>query len=137
MQHHNYMQWQVLGPLVLNLLPVQRPFLGIAAANNLRIYGSDIRDAYAHSEKPIVDTYLAIDDANSGLYFKKYGKRLNKRWVLPVQHSLQGHPESGKMWMRLIDKVLIKELGFASTVHDRCIYRKVINGKLVIIKTSG
>ena len=84
-------------------LPVQRLFLGIAAANNLRIYSSDIRDAYAHSEKPIVDTYLAIDDAYSDWYFKKYGKRLNKRRVLPVQHSLQGHPESGKMWMRLID----------------------------------
>lgn len=52
---------------------------------------------------------------------------------MPVQHSLQGHPESGKMWMRLIDKVLINGLEFTSTVHDRCIYRKIINGKLVLL----
>jgi len=107
MQLLSFMQWQtLLGPLVFNYL------LGIAVANGLQIYGSNIRDAYAHSEKPIIDTYLAIDDAYSDWYYKKYGQVLNKRWVLPVQHSLQGHPERGKMWMRLIGKVLIKDVGF-------------------------
>ena len=27
------------------------------------------------------------------------------------------------MWMRHIDKILVKELGFRSTTHDRCIFR--------------
>ena len=35
--------------------------------------------------------------------------------------------------MRLIDKILIKDLGFTSIVYDRCIYQKVINGKLVLL----
>ena len=35
--------------------------------------------------------------------------------------------------MRLIDSVLIKDMGFTSTVHDRCIYCKVINGKPVLL----
>ena len=89
------------------MLPVQRLFLGLSAANGLKIYGSDVKDAYAHSDKPIVATYLAIDDAYSDWYFKKHGREINRRWVLPVQHSLQGNPESEKNWMKLIDKVLL------------------------------
>ena len=57
------------------MLPVQRLFLGLSAANGLKIYGSDVKDAYAHSDKPIVATYLAIDDAYSDWYFKKHATR--------------------------------------------------------------
>ena len=42
--------------------------------------------------------------------------------VLPVHHVLQGHPESGKMWMKMIDDILINQLGFRTTTHDCCIY---------------
>ena len=92
-------------------LPVQRMFMGIAAHASLTIYGGDATDAYAHSPAPN-DTFLAVDDAYAEWYKDKYGVTLNKRQVLPVQHALQGHPESGKMWMHLIDNILIKELGF-------------------------
>ena len=46
--------------------------------------------------------------------------------VLPVYHALQGHPESGKQWMHLIDNILLKKMGFHTTTHDRCIYRRVL-----------
>ena len=52
---------------------------------------------------------------------------------MPVLHSLQGHPESGKMWMELIDQVLLKQMNFTTTAHDRCIYRTVIKEKLVLL----
>ena len=39
--------------------------------------------------------------------------------VLPVNHTLQGHPESGKMWINMIDNILINQLGFRTTTHDR------------------
>ena len=35
--------------------------------------------------------------------------------------------------MRFIDNILINEMGFTSTTHDRCVYRKVINGKSVYL----
>ena len=50
-----------------------------------------------------------------------------------MKHALQGHPESGKMWMHFIDNILIKEMGFKTTTHDRCIYRKVIDDEAVYI----
>ena len=84
-------------------LPTQRLFLALAAANGLSIFGADITDAYAHSNPAETATYLAIDDAYSKWYQKRFSVVLNCCHVLPVQHSLQGHPESRTMWIKLID----------------------------------
>ena len=78
-------------------------------------------------------THLTIDDAYYEWYKEKTGKSLNRRFVLPVLHSLQGHPESGKMGMKLIDRILIKDLGFATTTKDRCIYIKKIDGRIILL----
>ena len=86
-------------------LPIQRLFLGMCADLGLIIYGGDATDAYAHSPAPN-DTYLAVDEAYSDWYKQKYGKQLEQRQVLPVFHALQGHPESEKMWMKMIDNIL-------------------------------
>ena len=99
---------------------------------NLIVWGLDCVDAYAHACSPS-DTYLAVDEAYAEWYENKYKKRLNSRHVLPVQHALQGHPESGKMWMKLIDRNLIREFGFSTTTHDRCIYRRIVDGSVQII----
>ena len=99
-------------------LLIQRLFLELCATKNLRIYGGDARDAYAHSPAPEVPIFLKIDDTYAKWYKQTFNKEINRRQILPVQHSLQGHPESVKMWMRLIDRILIKEMGFTSTTHS-------------------
>ena len=116
-------------------LPIQRLYLGLCATKNLRICGGDARDAYAHSPAPEVPIFLKIDDAYAKWYKQKFNKDINRRQVLPVHHSLQGRPESGKMWMRLIDRILIKEMDFTSTTHDRCIYKRdnIFNETVLII----
>ena len=53
--------------------------------------------------------------------------------VLPVKHALQGHPKSRKMWMKMIDEILIKELGFRTTTHNRCIYLQERNGEIQLL----
>ena len=113
-------------------LPVQRIFLGIAADLGLTVYGGDATDAYAHSPAPS-DTYLAIDDAYADWYKDRFGEEIDRRYILPVKHCLQGHPESGKMWMHFIDNILIKEMGFKTTTHDRCIYRTVRDGQVIYL----
>ena len=37
------------------------------------------------------------------------------------------------MWMKLIDQILIKELGFSTTTKDRCIYIKKIDGRILLL----
>ena len=78
-------------------LPIQRLFIGLSSQKGLCMYGGNARDAYAHALAPEMMTYLTIDDAYYEWYKETNGKSLNRRFVLPVLHSLQGHPESGKM----------------------------------------
>lgn len=53
--------------------------------------------------------------------------------MLSVFHALQGHSESGKMWMKLIDNIIINQLGFHTTKYDRCIYRRVWDGETQLL----
>ena len=101
----------------------------MATLKGYRIYGGDAKDAYAHSPPPSVPTYVSIDDQYADWYKWKYGVDIDRKMVLPVQHALQGHPESGKLWEHTINKVLASpELGFKSTVHDKTIYTTVFKG---------
>jgi hypothetical protein len=81
--------------------PIQHIFLALCASQGLTIYiyGGDVTDAYAHSPSPEVPTYKSTNDAYAEWYEKKFKKTINRHWVLPIQHSLQGHPESSRMWM--------------------------------------
>ena len=72
-------------------------------------------------------THLTIDDTYFEWHKEKTGKSLNRHFFLPIFHSLQGHPEFGKMWMKLIAQILIKELGFKTTTKDCCIYIKNVS----------
>ena len=42
--------------------PIQRLFFAIAAGVNLRIYGGDVKDTYAHLPGPRIPTYVSIND---------------------------------------------------------------------------
>ena len=63
-------------------------------------------------------------------------KRLTSLWInisfFLASILLQGHPESGKIWMKLIDRILIKDLGFKTTTKDWCIYIKKIKGRVIL-----
>ena len=114
-------------------LPIQRLFICLSAQKGLCMYGGDACDAYAHALAPEMMWHLTIDDAYFEWYKEKTGKTLKRRFVLPLLHSLQGHPESGKMWMKLIDRILIIDLGFSTTTKDCCIYKKKIEEHIILL----
>ena len=75
-------------------------FLGTCTDSSLTVFCGDTTDAYAHSSAPN-DTYLAVvDDVYAEWYKDIHNIEINKRQVLHVYHALQGHSESGKVWMR-------------------------------------
>jgi hypothetical protein len=78
--------------------PIQRLFYALAAQLNYHVFGGDAKDAYAHSPPPKVPTYVHVDDAYADWYHARCGNPVDRTLVLPVQHALQGHPESGKRW---------------------------------------
>ena len=114
-------------------LPVQHLFLSIAVDLNLIVFGGDATDTYAYAPAPN-HTFLAIDEAYADWYkLCNDGREISRKFVLPVYHALQGHPESGKMWMKFIDDIIIKQMGFETTTHDQCIYRKVMDDEVVYL----
>eukprot|EP00957_Ditylum_brightwellii_P002015 155164-Ditylum_brightwellii.AAC.1 len=48
---------------------------------------------------------MRIDDQYANWYKNKFGIELDKNDVLPVLYALQGHPGSGVLWARHIEKV--------------------------------
>lgn len=109
--------------------PVQRLFMAIAALMNYQLFGADAKDAFAHSPPPDTPTFVAIDDAYADWWHHKFGTHIDRSLVLPVLHSLQGHPESGRLWERHITAILESpNFNFRLTTHDRAIYRGTFDG---------
>ena len=73
--------------------PIFRLFTAISALKGYKIYGGDAQDAYAHSPPPEHPTYVSIDDQYAEWYENRFHKKINRSYVLPVLHALQGHPE--------------------------------------------
>jgi hypothetical protein len=97
--------------------PVQRLFFALAAANDMKVYGGDAQDALAHSPPPATPTCIIIDDAYADWYKARYGVDVDRHLVLPVQHALQGHPESGRLWEERIKQILsLPELAFQRSI---------------------
>ncbi|KAG7374842.1 reverse transcriptase RNA-dependent DNA polymerase [Nitzschia inconspicua] len=114
--------------------PIQRMFFALAAAHDMRVYGGDATDAFAHSPPPETPTFIMIDDAYAEWYKARFGVTLDRNMVLPVLHALQGHPESGRLWETYINKILsLPELSFRSTTHDRTIYSGVFEDEPILL----
>ena len=69
-------------------VPIMRAYLGMCSSLGFKIYGADMKDAYAHSPAPSVPTYLSIDDQYSDWYLKRKNRKVDKRKVLRVRHCL-------------------------------------------------
>jgi hypothetical protein len=77
---------------------------------------------------------LEIDDAYASWYKKRFNQDLDrKRFVIPLLKALQGHPEAGALWEGLINKILLTDLGFKTTTHERSLYRGEIDGHPVFV----
>jgi hypothetical protein len=112
-----------------------RLFFAIAAAKGLTVTVADTKNAYQQSPPPSKKCYLLIDDAYRSWHRKRFGKDVDPRThVVPLEHALQGHPEAGALWEKMIVGILESdELQFTSTTHERNLYRGEIDGQLVLV----
>ena len=112
-----------------------RLFFAVVAAKGMTITIADTTNAYQQSPPPTKKCYLMIDDAYRSWHRKRYGSDVDpKTHVIPLDRALQGHPEAGALWERMIVGILEgDELGFKSTTHERNLYRGEIDGELVLV----
>ncbi len=111
-----------------------RLFYGIAAAENLLIFGADVLNAFAEAPPPKQGFYIYPDRAFREWWVNhKHNPPLTDGEVIPILSAMQGHPESPRLWEKHADAIL-REIGLIPTVHEPCLYSGTINGKRVIFK---
>ena len=110
-------------------------FFAIAAAKGLVITIADTKNAFQQSPPPTKQCYLEIDDAYHSWYHKCFGTDIDPHThVIPVEHAIQGHPEAGVLWEKMIIGILEgDELGFTSMTHECNLYHGEIDGELVLV----
>ena len=110
-----------------------RLFFALAASEGMTVLLGDTTNAYQQSPPPTEQCYLEIDDAYISWYKKRFNEDVNpKTHVIPVHRALQGHPEAGALWEKMITGIL-KKHGFTTTTHERNLYRGKIDGQTVLI----
>ena len=107
-------------------------FYGIAAAENMIVYGADVSNAFAEAPPPKQGFYIRPDKAlHEWWMVHKQRPPVPPRHMIPILLAMQGHPEPPRLWEKHADTILC-ELGLTPTVHEPCLYSGVINGNCVI-----
>ena len=100
-----------------------RIFWSATALYNFITIGADASNAFAEAPAPVAPLYVSTDAQFHEWYKHKYPDRpdIPEDFVLPVQGALQGHPESARLWAKLIDRI-IRELNLKPCTHEPCLY---------------
>jgi hypothetical protein len=110
-----------------------RLFYALCALESLVAYGADASNAFAEAPPPKQTFYMRVDKVFKDWWENHLGRpSIPFGHVLPVQHALQGHPESPRLWETHINGIL-RDLGFVSTTHEPCLYRGVVNGHQILV----
>ena len=113
-----------------------RMFWAISALKNRRVYGADASNAFAEAPPPKAPLYLKVDQAYRDWYKHRKGIDLPPDTYVRVQHAIQGHPESPRLWQDHIDKIL-QSLGYNQLTHEPCIYvnrRKDLHEEIYLLR---
>ena len=87
--------------------PASRMFWSLAALNGMTVIGADAGNAFAEADPSEDSLYMSIDDQYKHWWTTDLKKLLIlKGYVLPVQHDIQGHPESPCLWGIHVNKIL-------------------------------
>jgi hypothetical protein len=115
-------------------LPCLRAFIATCVNRGYYIGFGDVVNAYQQSPPPTNDCFLEVDDEVIDWYYHRFKKTLRKfKDVIPLFHALQGHPEAGVLWERMINDILINKMGFKNTSHEKNLYVGEIDDKEVLI----
>ena len=112
--------------------PCMRMFFSLCAYENYISLMVDATNAYANSPPPAQPTFVRVDDQYAAWYLERHQIQLSSSMALPVQHALQGHPESGALWEKFVNSVIARH-GFTATTHERSIYSGVYKGHRMLI----
>jgi hypothetical protein len=110
--------------------PSERLFWAIVAKMNLAAYGADCSKAFAEAPLPQHPLFMRIDHAYHDWWVNHLGKPPipQNKMVVRVQNAIQGHPESPRLWEKMIDRIL-RDIGLQPTKHEPCLYKGTYRDK--------
>ena len=100
-----------------------RIFWAATAVMNSTTIGADATNAFAEAPPPVAPLFVRIDQQYRDWYAHTFPHKppIPPNYTLPVKGALQGHPESPRLWEKLIDKI-IKNLNLTPCTHEPCLY---------------
>ena len=108
--------------------------IAMCAERGYYVSFGDVENAYQQSPPPTIQCFLEIDDAIYDWYLNRFKVKLDRfKDVIPLYRALQGHPEAGVLWERMITDILVNKMGFKHTAHERNIYTGEIDGETVLV----
>jgi len=109
--------------------PSERLFWAVVAKKGLTAYGADCSNAFAEAPPPKHPLYMRIDEAFKDWWEHHLGHPPipPEYTVVRVNNAIQGHPESPRLWEKLIDRIL-RTIGLQPTKHEPCLYHGSFQG---------
>ena len=109
-----------------------RLFTALTTYFGLKIYGTDVSNAFAEADRGDQEYYMEPD-----AQFRDWWAATNRppipQWhVIPVLKNLQCHPQAPRQWALHIDRC-IKKHGLRAVTHAKCLYIGRIHDTVVLI----
>ena len=102
-----------------------RLFYALTAAENLVVFGSDVSNAFGEAPGPKQQFFIRPDRAFREWWTSKGHDPIPYGHMVPVLKALQGHPESGRLWGKYAN-VMLMDMGFIPTTHEPCLYSALL-----------
>ena len=97
-------------------------FYAIFAAKNMFIFSADVSNAFAQARPPKQGFFICSNMAFHEWWVQHKGQSpIPNGHVIPILSTMQGHPESPRLWEKHADSIL-SELGLEPTIHEPCLY---------------
>ncbi len=109
-------------------------FYAISAAENMLIFGIDVSNAFAKAPSPKQGYFVCPDKAFHEWWVQHKGRSpIPDGHVIPILLTMQGYPESPRLWEKRADSIL-RKLGLKPTVHEPCLYSGIIHSNGALLK---
>ena len=100
-----------------------RVFWAATAINNFVTIGADAANAFAEAPPPVAPLYVYVDEQYREWHREKNPgeKPIPHGYVMRAKRALQGHPESPRLWAKLVDRI-IRKLNLKACTHEPNLY---------------
>ena len=100
-----------------------RVFWAATAINNFVTIGADAANAFAEAPPPVAPLYVYVDEQYREWHRERNpgAKSIPHGHVMRAKRALQGHPESPRLWAKLVDRI-IRKLKLTPCTHEPNLY---------------